>query len=113
MYPLNSQLKEVVLCAGELDALALITLGYNALTTTGSESSFPKKLAKQMRDIGIRKVRVLLDADITGIGGTHLRLNRLEEAGIEATGVFWDAEKPRGWDVTDEILLTGKVGVLE
>ena len=114
MYPLHpDRREEVVLCAGEMDCLALMSLGIHSITTTGSESSFPKRLSKHMRDIGIRKVRVLLDADSTGERGTALRVERLSEQGIEATPVYWPEGVKRGYDVTDSILETGKVAILE
>jgi hypothetical protein len=109
LYPIDGNgPEEVVLCAGELDALALMSLNIPALTTTGSESSFPRRIAQEMKDLGIKRVRVLLDADETGIKGTQLRIERLREQGIEATGIFWQ-NRLKGWDVTDEIREYGNV----
>lgn len=103
---------DVLVCGGELDALAAISLGYPAITTTGSESSFPRRLAKELRDLGVKTAHVLLDADDTGRAGTALRVERLREVGIAADPIWWPSDRPKGHDITDEILSTGKLAII-
>lgn len=59
--------RNVVLTEGELDALALRTLGYTALSTTGGAQSFrPEWIEKYLKG---KSVTILYDADKAGIEG--------------------------------------------
>lgn len=114
LYPIGQSIEnEILLVGGELDALALRSIRSPAITTTGSEGSFPASLAVSLADMGVVKASVLLDNDKTGAEGTTLRINRLRDAGIEATPHFWPHGKPRGWDAIDELKRRGTMrGVL-
>ena len=110
-YPLwEPPSQDVLLVGGELDALCAISMGYPAVTTTGSESSFPAKLAKSLKDMGVRTAHVLLDNDKTGKAGSELRKKRLTEVGIHTCVISFPEGTEDKWDVTDEWVKYGSLG---
>jgi len=109
LFPLPTT-PDILLCGGELDALCAISQGYPAVTTTGSESSFPRKLAQQLSELGVKTAHVLLDNDETGEIGTKLRVERLKEVGIAAAPIYWPANTDQKWDICDEVKASGHLG---
>jgi len=101
-----------LLVEGETDALAAISCGIPAITTTGGASSFPRKVAQELADLGIDNIIILMDHDEPGEKGAELRKARLMEVGIHSEIVHWPKDRPVGHDVTDEILNTGNLGVI-
>jgi len=108
--PRLRQLRDVLLVEGEMDALCACSLGVDAITTTGSGSSFSHKLANQLKELGVRTAHILMDNDITGITGTELRVKRLEEVGIHAAPVWWPKDTGQKWDICDEVKASGHLG---
>ena len=95
---------------GELDCLCAQSMGYMAVTTTGSESSFPARIARELKALGVLTAHVLLDRDECGDNGALLRKKRLEEAGIYTSVISWPEGTDDKWDVTDEWVKYGSLG---
>jgi hypothetical protein len=70
--------RPTLLCAGEKDMMAARSNGFNAITFTHGEGSFPVLYASQFRD---RKVYVVYDNDDAGRDGAIECAVRLKEAG--------------------------------
>ena len=100
LYP-EDQLQEptVVLCEGELDALALISCGIPAITLTSGAATWPQSASKALQG---HRVYILMDNDEAGIEGAKKRRQELPES----TLLQWP-ERPEGWDATDEIRTYG------
>lgn len=113
LYPLHMGIdQDILLCAGELDALALRSIGLPAVTTTGSESSFPLRIAEELKALGVKTAHILLDADECGEKGSVLRKSRLESVGIKAGIISWPKDRPPGHDASAELLLRGNMGAI-
>ena len=100
LYP-EDQLQEptVVLCEGELDALALISCGIPAITLTSGAATWPQSASTALQG---HRVYILMDNDEAGIEGAKKRRQELPES----TLLQWP-ERPEGWDATDEIRTYG------
>ena len=100
LYP-EDQLQEpaVVLCEGELDALALISCGIPAITLTSGAATWPQSASKALQG---HRVYILMDNAEAGIEGAKKRRQELPES----TLLQWP-ERPEGWDATDEIRTYG------
>jgi hypothetical protein len=100
--------KELVLCEGELDALALISHGISAITlTSGATTALKPDVVKTLRG---KKITLLMDNDDTGREGAEKRRNALEPvADVSVAG--WPKGRSEGWDVTDELRTHGKDSV--
>ena len=104
--------KEVVLVAGELDSLVLISHNIPALTATAGESTWPSRLSAQVASAGVERVTVLPDNDETGIRGAELRAASLHDHGLDVAIVSWP-ERAKGWDATDEVCEHGIASMCE
>ena len=109
LFPIDQLAHErVVLCAGELDALAAISHGAPAITATCGEGHWPDHLSESFRG---REVVILLDADTTGMKGTELRAKSLAEHGASVKVASWPQDRADGWDITDELQANGPKGL--
>ena len=91
LYPSGMLKKEeLVLVAGELDALALITHGIPAITATSGESSWPERLSQEIAGSGTTKVIVVPDNDETGVKAAQLRGASLHALGLEVRVATWE-----------------------
>jgi putative DNA primase/helicase len=96
--------KELVLCEGELDALALISHGISAITlTSGATTALKPDVVKTLRG---KKITLLMDNDDAGKDGAEKRLEALEPVADVAVAV-WPEDRSEGWDATDELLAHG------
>ena len=94
LYPLEqTRYDDVIICEGELDALALISQGYHAVTSTAGAASWPSRFNSSFK----KKTRILMDNDRPGAEGAALR-----QRGLDAKVITWPS-RPDGWDVTDEL----------
>lgn len=104
LYP-DSSLKspEIILAAGELDTLALLSQGMNAITGTAGEGKFNKSWVTRFTD---KDITLLLDADNAGQMATDdlLRMLYKVTAKIKAVTLDWTDEVK---DVTDYIRYMG------
>lgn len=70
--------RPTVLCAGEKDMAITRTMGFNAITFTGGEMSFPKLFKYSFKG---KRVYIVYDNDATGINGALKAAYELKEAG--------------------------------
>jgi len=99
LYPIE-QLKndELLLVEGELDALAAISAGFNALTTTGGANSFSFGA-----EFANKNVTILMDNDAEGAAGASKRLAAITQSGGTARIATWPTQREDKWDITDEL----------
>jgi hypothetical protein len=113
LYPIDMlQHKELVLVAGELDALAMISNGFKAITATAGESTWPDSLSVQIAEAGVEEIIVVPDNDDTGAVGARKRAQSLLDAGVRVKVAAWPHIRDDGWDVSDELLCHGLDGLV-
>lgn len=66
LYGIDHLTNDIVICEGELDALALITCGHNACSSTGGAMTFQQEWAPLFEG---KNVTIMFDNDETGIKG--------------------------------------------
>jgi DNA primase len=66
LYGANKIGKNIVICEGELDVLALLSCGFSACTSTGGAMSFQKEWVPLFKD---SNVTIMFDNDDAGIKG--------------------------------------------
>ncbi len=94
--------RDTLLCAGENDALLARQLGFNAVTVTGGEGTFPKIFAKLFED---RTVYVCYDCDEAGRKGARTVAFLLREVGANVKLVDLGLEGTKeSKDLTDYII---------
>src|SRR5690625_3737325 len=99
--------RDTVLCAGEKDMAIARANGFNAITFTGGEKSFPKLFKGSFRD---KKVYIMYDNDEAGREGATIVATHLKEAGAESyvvTGHYEVCTNPGG-DIHDFFKMYGK-----
>jgi putative DNA primase/helicase len=103
LWPLD-QLKEpsIILCEGELDVLALISHGFSAITATGGADTWLEEWSSYFTG---KDVLVCGDNDDPGSKGALKRAESLSKAGAKVKIFEWPGNLPKGWDVTDEIIM--------
>lgn len=91
LYPIDMlDHKKLVLVAGELDALALISNDIPAITVTAGESTWPDALSEQMAAAGVQEITILPDFDETGLRAAEKRARSLFEAGMRVRVASWN-----------------------
>jgi len=110
LFPID-QLKEqeIVVCEGETDALACITVGRPAITATCGAGTWPDSLSASFQD---KSVIILTDNDESGRKGKGIRCKSLLKAGTKVKVATWPEDRPKGWDITDEIKEYGPESLL-
>jgi len=88
----------VVICEGELDALALRSLGYVAVSTTGGSSTWKPEWEEHFKELN---PVIMYDADQAGVEGALRVASMLPHASIA-----W-LEEGHGKDITDVIKAAG------
>ena len=107
-YPTeNLHNKHLVLCEGELDALALISQGIPAITVTGGAGAASGPLAAELKSAGVEQVTLAMDHDLAGIQGADKYRDSLEKQGIGVKTIMWPSEREKSWDITDELANNG------
>ena len=87
LYPIDQlRSSELVLCEGELDALALVSNGFSAITATGGASAWPHELSAAFRG---KSVTILLDNDEAGRRGADKRADSLSKHGVKVEIAQW------------------------
>jgi hypothetical protein len=101
LFPIDQLEHHVlILVEGELDALALISHDFPAITATTGASTWPDPLSASFKG---KRVAILMDADAAGSKGAQKRACSLYKAGAEVLVATWPDDRPEGWDVTDEL----------
>ncbi len=102
LYPIDQlQHERLVVCEGEMDALALLSAGIPAITVTGGATTWPDDLSASF--IG-KHVTLLMDNDKAGRDGASKRANSLQKHGATVRVATWPQDRPEGHDATDELL---------
>ena len=87
LFPIDQlQVDELVLCEGELDALALISHSIPAITATCGVSTWPNSLSERFK---AKQVTILLDHDEAGEKGTQRRAEGLSSCGAVVKVARW------------------------
>ncbi|MEI8339607.1 MAG: toprim domain-containing protein [bacterium] len=101
LYGYTESDKDLIICEGELDALALISRGYYALTSTHGALTFKEEWVDESIKEA-RSVYVCMDNDEAGVKGTEKVLDILEKSGLEKIyRVTLPAEVGEHGDITD------------
>ncbi len=95
---------KLVLTEGELDALAAISVGIAAITTTGGVTSWTDSVSKQLAG---KSLTTLTDNDEAGREGAKKRAESLVQYGCTVLLARWPDDRPVGWDITDELVHHG------
>jgi len=91
LYPIDMlQQTELVLVAGELDALAMISHGIPSITATAGESTWPDALSRQIASSSVTSVIVVPDNDETGGKGALVRVASLHAHGLAVRLASWE-----------------------
>ncbi len=105
LFPFDAWLndeRETLLCAGENDTLLARQLGFNAVTVTGGEGTFPKIFANLFAN---RKVSVCYDCDEAGKRGARTVAFLLKESGAQVKIVDLGLQGTKdSKDITDFIV---------
>lgn len=96
---------ELVLCEGELDALALIGHGVPAITLTNGADVAPNKQAAEL--FTDKTVTILMDHDDAGREGAEKRGEALTPFAAEVRIAVWPDGRDEKWDATDELRAHG------
>lgn len=96
---------EVVVCEGELDALALIGAGLNAITATGGAGTWREEWSARFAG---KRATACFDHDDAGWRGAASVAASLARAGAEVRVVDWPEDRPSKWDASDEIAGEGR-----
>jgi hypothetical protein len=87
LFPVDQlRYDELLLVAGELDALAAIARGFHAVTATCGETTWPDKLSESFAG---KRVQILLDNDDAGRKGTEIRAQSLARQQAKVEVVTW------------------------
>jgi hypothetical protein len=106
LFPADQlQEDELVFCEGELDALALISHDIHAVTLTAGCDTAPT--SNQARLFAGKVVTLLGDADEPGQKGALKRAAALAPHVREVRIASFPEDRPKGWDVTDELRANG------
>lgn len=112
---LNAVLPErpsfLLICEGEMDALAAISAGVPAITNTCGASVWTPQFSTAIGELKIPVV-VLMDNDPTGHKGAEKRAESLTEMGVRTSIARWPMDREPGYDIIDELKLNGSTGVL-
>lgn len=98
---------EVVICEGELDALALISAGFAAITATGGAGTWRDEWSAAF---AAKRTTVCFDHDDAGQKGAASVAASLARAGAgaEVRVAEWPEDRRAKWDVSDEIIGEGQ-----
>lgn len=101
IFPFDQlQNNDVLLVEGEFDALAAISHGLNAVTTTAGAKVWREENTQAL--VG-KNVTIVMDNDDAGQVGTQKRASALVDIGCRVRVVQWPADRPGGHDITDEL----------
>ena len=90
LFPIDMlQHNALIIVAGELDALALISHGVKAITITAGESAWPDEISVQIADAGVKWMTVLPDNDDVGQRAAERRAQSLAAHGLRARVARW------------------------
>lgn len=101
LFPLDQLSHDsIVLCEGEMDALALVSTGIPAIAATCGATTWLSSLSASFSN---KTVTILMDNDEAGKVGAEKRAENLHHHGAEVKMAEWPSDCHSGWDVTDEL----------
>ncbi|MFT7692260.1 MAG: 5S rRNA maturation endonuclease (ribonuclease M5) [Candidatus Latescibacterota bacterium] len=101
LYPIDQlSADELILCEGELDALAMSSHGISAITATCGASTWPDSLSPAFSG---KEVTILMDHDDAGRRGAEKRALNLLRYGVQVKVATWPKDRDDAWDLTDEL----------
>jgi 5S rRNA maturation endonuclease (ribonuclease M5) len=95
--------EELVLVAGELDAMAMISHGIPAITTTAGEATWQDEISAKIAAAGVERITILPDHDETGHRAAEKRAQSLVAQGVDVKVATWPKEREQCHDATDEL----------
>ena len=102
LYPIDQlQADDLVLCEGELDALALISHGIPAITATGGAGTWKPEWSPLFKG---KIVTIAYDNDEAGAKGAEKVGASLVKKGVEVKLLAWPDGLEEGYDVSDQVL---------
>lgn len=102
LWPLDQlQSPRLVLCEGEIDALALISQDTPAVTGTGGAGTWREEWSERFTG---KVITIAYDADEEGRRGAEIVAALLWNAGASVRVLFWPGDRKEKHDVTDELL---------
>ncbi len=106
LYPVDQLDNETLLFVeGELDALAAISAGFNAITLTTGANTLPTLKCMQLFDK--KDVIILMDNDQVGKDGATKRAEVLVKYARSVGIATWPEEREEKWDITNELVTHG------
>jgi hypothetical protein len=104
-YPIDQlNSTSLLLVEGELDALAAISHGLEAVTVTAGASTWTTELSQTLKG---KRITILMDHDEAGIAGARRRAESISQMGCEVHIACWPSDRPKGHDTTDELRTYG------
>lgn len=105
LFPVeNIKADEIVLCEGELDAMLMCQLGFNAMSVTGGAGSWKKGWEEHFKG---KTVYVLYDIDKAGREGSVIICRFLSNYCKELRNVLLPITTPANADITDYVVTYG------
>ena len=101
----------ILVCEGELDALAAISAGFNSVTNTCGANTWEDYFSEQIAALKM-PVIIVMDNDSAGDLGAHKRAESLKSFGAKIYIAQWPPERPVGHDITDELKSFGKESLI-
>ncbi len=105
IFPIDQlESQSLLLCEGEMDTLAVISCGINAITTTAGAAHWTEENSKALHG---KEITILMDHDEPGRKGAELRAKALVKQKCLIKIAQWPGDRPEKHDITDEIKLFG------
>lgn len=101
----------ILICEGELDALAAISIGYPAITNTCGANAWKSHFSERIADLNLPVV-ILMDNDSSGKKGAEERAESLSNLGVKVSIASWPSDRLTGHDITDELIKYGRESLL-
>ena len=93
LYELPKGVKSVIICESCLNALRLVSFGYNAVALLGTGTAYE---IMQLKRLGVREFVLCLDGDEAGRRGTE----KLKKA-LSSVAIIWTVHMPPDKDAND------------
>lgn len=101
LFPLDQlQVGRIVICEGEMDALALISIGVPAITGTAGALTWREEWSIQFKG---KTVTLCYDNDEEGRAGAAKVARSLQASGAKVFILVWPTDREEKHDATDEI----------
>jgi len=107
LFPISSLSKaQIVICEGEFDCLALLSLGINAITSTSGASSWNESWNPRFFD---KNVKIVYDTDKAGIEGAELLKDNILKYANSVEVLKLPSMNGSKVDITDFLVSKGNI----